>query len=60
MNNIDNNVITIKVELSKSVILNQTFYVDIINALNDRTIPCNEILLNDKKVFDSKNGFIKE
>lgn len=60
MNNIDNNVITIKVELSKSVILNQTFYVDIINALNDRTIPCNEILVNDKKVFDSKNGFIKE
>lgn len=60
MNNIDNNVITIKVELSKSVPLNEAFYLDIINALNDRTIPCNEILVNDKKVFDSKNGFIKE
>ena len=60
MNNIDSNVITIKVELSKSVPLNEAFYLDIINALNDKLIPCNEISVNDKKVFDSNNGFVKE
>lgn len=60
MNNIDNNVITIKVELSKLVPLNEAFYLDIINALNDKLIPCNEISVNDKKIFDSNNGFVKE
>ena len=60
MNNMDSNIITIKVELSKSVQLNEAFYFDIINALNDKLIPCNEISVNDKKVFDSQNGFVKE
>lgn len=56
----EENEITIKIVLSKSVPINQTLYMDIINGLNDRYVPCNEISLNGGVVFNSTQGFIKE
>lgn len=56
----EENEITIKIVLSKSVPINQTLYMDIINGLNDRYVPCNEISLNGSVVFNSTQGFIKE
>ena len=56
----EENEITIKILLSKNVPLTTEFYMDIINGLNDRYVPCNQICLNGKVVFDNTQGFIKE
>ena len=54
----EENEITIKVLLTKSTPINQQLYLDIINGLNDRYIPCNEISLNGELVFNNTKGFI--
>ena len=56
----EENEITIKILLGKNVPINQELYMDIINGLNDRYVPCNQISLNGKIVFDNTQGFIKE
>ena len=56
----EENEITIKILLGKNVPLTQEFYMDIINGLNDRYVPCNQISLNGRIVFDNTQGFIKE
>lgn len=53
------NEITIKIVLANNVPINNSLYLDIINGLNDRYVPCNEISLNGKVVFNSTKGFIK-
>lgn len=54
------NEITIKIILSKNVPIKNELYMDIINGLNDRYVPCNEISLNGNVVFNSTQGFIKQ
>ncbi len=54
----EENEITIKVLLTKSTPINRQLYLDIINGLNDRYIPCNEISLNGEPVFNNTKGFI--
>ena len=56
----EENEITIKILLDKGTTINQSLYLDIINGLNDRYVPCNQISLNGKIVFDDTQGFIKE
>lgn len=56
----EENEINIKILLGKDVSINQELYMDIINGLNDRYVPCNQISLNGKIVFDNTQGFIKE
>lgn len=56
----EENEITIKIVLSKNVPLTTEFYMNIINGLNDRYVPCNEISLNGSVVFNSTQGFIKD
>ena len=56
----EENEITIKILLDKGTNINQSLYLDIINGLNDRYVPCNQISLNGKIVFDNTQGFIKE
>lgn len=51
------NEITIKVHLAYSVPVDNKLYMDIINGLNDRYIPCNEIYLNGDIVFNNVQGF---
>ena len=51
------NEITIKVRLAYSVPVDNKLYMDIINGLNDRYIPCNEIYLNGDIVFNNVQGF---
>jgi hypothetical protein len=53
------NEITVKIYLAKDVTITQQLYLDIINGLNDRYVPCNEICLNGDIVFNSTNGFTK-
>lgn len=53
----DKNEITIKVILAKGTPINQQLYLDIINGLNDRYVPCNEISLNGEIVFTNTQGF---
>lgn len=55
----ENNIITIKFSLNKNITIDNNLYFEIINALNNQLLPCNEIYLNDVKVFDSQKGFIK-
>ena len=54
----EENEITIKILLNKSVPVNQEFYLDIINGLNDRYVPCNEISLNGEIVYPNSQGFV--
>lgn len=54
------NEITVKIILSKNVPIKNELYMDIINGLNDRYVPCNEISLNGDVVFNSTQGFIKQ
>lgn len=54
------NEITVKIILSKNVPIKNELYMDIINGLNDRYVPCNEISLNGNVVFNSTQGFIKQ
>lgn len=54
----EENEITIKILLNKSVPVNQEFYLDIINGLNDRYVPCNEISLNGEIVYTNSQGFV--
>ncbi len=53
------NEITIKILLAQGTPINQELYLDIINGLNDRYIPCNEICVNGVTVFTNTQGFIK-
>lgn len=52
------NEITVKIKLASSVAINQNLYIDIINGLNDKYVPCNEIYLNDNLVFSNQIGFV--
>lgn len=52
------NEIVIKVLLAQGVNINKELYMDIINGLNDRYVPCNEISLNGEVVFNNTVGFI--
>lgn len=52
------NEIVIKVLLAQGVNINKELYLDIINGLNDRYVPCNEISLNGEVVFNNTVGFI--
>lgn len=52
------NEIVIKVLLAQGVNINKELYMDIINGLNDRYVPCNEISLNGEVVFNNIVGFI--
>lgn len=56
----EENEITIKILLAHNVPINQELYLDIINGLNDRYIPCNEICLNGNLVFNNIQGFINK
>lgn len=53
------NEITIKILLAQGTPINQELYLDIINGLNDRYIPCDEICVNGVTVFTNTQGFIK-
>ena len=55
----EENEITVKIRLAKTVSVNQALLLDIINGLNARYVPCNEIYLNDNLIFNDKEGFIK-
>ena len=52
------NEIVIKVLLAQGVNIDKELYMDIINGLNDRYVPCNEISLNGEVVFNNTVGFI--
>lgn len=56
----EENEITIKILLSKNVPITTEFYMDIINGLNDRYVPCNEISLNGEIVFTNTQGFVNK
>lgn len=53
------NTITINIKLTKDNEINQTTYMEIINALNDIILPIDNIKLNDTEVFNGKTGFTK-
>lgn len=53
------NEITIKIILEENNIIDEKLYMDIINGLNDRYVPVNEITLNGDLVFTNTDGFIK-
>ena len=56
----EENEINIKILLSKNVPITTDLYMDIINGLNDRYVPCNEISLNGNVIFTSTHGFINK
>lgn len=55
--NVDNEIV-VKILLAHGTPINQELYLDIINGLNDRYIPCNEISVNGQLVFSTTQGFI--
>lgn len=56
----EENEILVKIYLSKNNQINQELYMDIINGLNDRFIPCNEISVNGEIVFTNTQGFTRK
>lgn len=51
------NEIMVKIILDESYKVDTSLYLDIINGLNDRLVPVNEITLNNKIVFTNTEGF---
>ena len=51
------NTILIKVQLSPDYNIDGKFLLSVVESLNDRLIPVNEIQLNNTVVFDGKTGF---
>lgn len=51
--------ILIKVLLTPEYNVDEKFLMDIINGLNDRYVPVNQILLNGVEKFNNVQGFIK-
>lgn len=54
--------VIIKVQIDKDITEKQKLdiYMDIINSLNDRFIPVISISIQEKEIFNNKQGFIKE
>ena len=52
--------IIIKVLLTPEYKVDEKFLMDIINGLNDRYVPVNQILLDGVEKFNNVQGFIKE
>lgn len=52
--------INVKILLSPEYVVDETFMMDIINGLNDRFVPVNQIIVNGIEKFNNKEGFIKE
>lgn len=53
----DLNTLLIKVQLPSSYNIDGKFLLSVVESLNDRLIPVNEIQVNNTIVFDGKTGF---
>lgn len=54
------NTITIDIKMTKDNEVSSKVYMEIINALNEIILPIDNIKLNGKEVFNSKQGFINK
>ena len=52
--------INIKILLTSDYNIDEKFLMDIINGLNDRYVPVNQIIVNGIEKFNNVQGFIKE
>ena len=52
--------INIKILLTSDYHIDEKFLMDIINGLNDRYVPVNQITVNGVEKFNNVQGFIKE